>query len=34
MYAPAKFEPDMPITLGVMALQSGDNKKIDLYSKH
>jgi len=34
MYALTKFQPDMPITLGVMALQSGNNKKIDLYSKH
>jgi len=34
MYALAKFQPNMPITLGVIALQSGNNKKIDLYSKH
>jgi len=34
MYALAKFQSDMPITWGVMALQSGDNKKIDLYSKN
>jgi len=34
MYTLVKFQPDMPIILGVMALQSGNNKKIDLYSKH
>jgi len=34
MYALAKFQTDMPIILGVMALQSGNNKKMDLYSKH
>jgi len=34
MYALAKFQPDMPIALRVMALQSGNNKKINLYSKH
>jgi len=33
MYALAKFQPVMPLTFGVMALQSGNNKKIDLYSK-
>jgi len=31
MYALAKFQPDMPITLGVKARNS---EKIDLYSKH
>jgi len=34
MYALAKFQPDMPIALGVIALQSSNSKKIDLYSKH
>jgi len=34
MYALVKFQPDMPITLGLLALQSGNSKKIDLYSKH
>ena len=34
MYSLAKFQPHMPITLGVTALQSGNNKKIDLYSKY
>jgi len=34
MYVLAKFQPDMPITLRVMALKSDKNKKIDLYSKH
>jgi len=34
MYALAKFQPDMSVTLGVMALQSDNNKKINLYSKH
>ena len=29
-----KFQPDMPITLGVIALTSGNSKKIDFYSKH
>jgi len=27
MYALAKFQPDMPGILGVMTLQSGNNKK-------
>jgi len=27
MYVLAKFQPDMPITLVVMALQSGNKKK-------
>jgi len=31
MYAVAKFQPDMPIALGVMVLQG---ITIDLYSKH
>jgi len=31
MYALAKFQPDMPIALGVMALQSGNN---NFYSKY
>jgi len=34
MYVLAKFQPNMPIMLGVMALQSGNNKKIDLNSKY
>jgi len=34
MYALPKFQPDMSITLEVMALQSSNNKKINLYSKH
>jgi len=34
MYALAKFQPDMLITLEAVVLQSGSNKKIDLYSKH
>ena len=34
MYAPAKFQPDMPITFQGMALQSSNSKMIDLYSKH
>jgi len=34
MYALAKSKPEMPITLEIMALQSDDNKNIDLYSKH
>jgi len=34
MYSQAKFQPDMPIIFGVMALQRGNNKKIYLYSKH
>jgi len=31
MFTLAKFQPDLP---GVMALKSGNNKKIDLYSKY
>jgi len=34
MYALEKFQLDVLIILGVMALQSSNNKKIDLYSKH
>jgi len=34
MYALTKFQLDMPLALGVMALQSGIIKKIDLYSNH
>jgi len=34
MYALAKFQPDMPITFQVVALQSSNSKKINLYSKH
>jgi len=34
MYALEEFHPDMTITLGVMALQSSDKKKINLHSKH
>ena len=34
MYPLAKFQPHMPITLGVTALQSYTNRKIDLYSKY
>ena len=36
MYPLAKFQPHMPITLGVIitALQSSSNRKIDLYSKY
>ena len=34
VYPLAKFQPHMPITLGVTALQSGNNRKIDLYSKY
>ena len=30
----AKFQPHMPITFGVTALQSSNNRKIDLYSKY
>jgi len=32
MYVLTKFQPDMPLTLRVMVLQNGNNKKIDLYS--
>ena len=34
MHALAKFQPDMPITYQVMALQSTNSKMIDLYGKH
>jgi len=34
MYVLAKFQPDTPITFRVMALQSSNNKMINLYSKH
>jgi len=34
MYFLAKFQPDIANNLGVMALQSSNNKKINLYSKH
>jgi len=34
MYALAKFQPHMPITYGVTALQSSNNEKINLYSKY
>ena len=34
MYALAKFQPYMPITFQVMALQSSNSKMIDLYSKN
>ena len=34
MYPLAHFQPHMPITLGVTALQSGNNRKIYLYSKY
>ena len=34
MYPLAKFQLHMPITLGVTALQSSNNRKIDLYSKY
>jgi len=34
LYALAKFQPDMPITLKVMALQNSKNKKINLYSNY
>jgi len=33
-YALAKFQSSMPIILGVTVLQSGNSKKINLYSKH
>ena len=34
VYPLANFQLHMPITLGVTALQSHNNRKIDLYSKH
>jgi len=34
MYAVETFQPDIPMTLGVTSLQSGNSKKIDLYRKH
>ena len=34
VYALAKFQPCMPTTFGVTALQSRNNRKIDLYSKY
>ena len=34
VYALAKFQPCMPTTFGVTALQSSSNRKIDLYSKY
>ena len=34
MYPLAKFQPLIQITLGVTALQSSNNRKIDLYSKY
>ena len=34
MYPLAKFQPHMPIALGVTVLQSSNNRKIDLYSKY
>ena len=34
VYALAKFYPCMPTTFGVTALQSSNNRKIDLYSKY
>jgi len=33
MYGLTKFQPEMPLALGVIALQSGNNKKINLYWK-
>ena len=33
-YPPAKFQLHLLITLGVTALQSSNNRKIDLYSKY
>ena len=33
VYPLAKFQPHMPITLGGTALQSSDNRIINLYSK-
>ena len=34
MHPLTKFQPHVPITLGVIALQSSNNRKIDLYSKY
>ena len=34
VYPLAKFQPHMSITLGVTALQSSNNRNIDLYSKY
>ena len=34
VYPLAKLQTHMPITLGVTALQSSNNRKIDLYSKY
>ena len=34
MYALAKFQPHMATTFEVTALQSSNNRKIDLYSKY
>ena len=34
VYPLAKFQFHLPITLGVTALQSSNNRKIDLYSKY
>ena len=34
MYPLAKFQPHMPIAFKVTALQSSNNRKIDLYSKY
>ena len=34
VYPLAKFQVHMPNTLGVTALQSSNNRKIDLYSKY
>ena len=34
VYALAKFQPHMATTFGVTALQSSNNRKIDLYSKY
>ena len=34
MYPLAKFQLHTPLTLGVTALQSTNNRKIDLYSKY
>ena len=34
VYPLAKFQLHLPITLGVTALQSSNNRKINLYSKY
>ena len=34
VYALAKFQPCMPTTFGITALQSSSNRKINLYSKY